>query len=1555
MPQRADHYGQARTPPPSRTLFPSPTLIDEQGFQFAPAQSSSSVYDDPEELEYLREWRDEDAGFLAGSDGPEPFENSISSSPTPSPVAQHSSLPRASSLSHAAKTLCKPHESPDFVHRPPPRTDFSHDQLPESSTFAAQSHAFSGLSRGAGVDLASKPALAVIAPRPIRPMPMPLPAPVPFRPTARPATASQSQMSFQSTRRDTTMRADSGEDTAFRRTRGTDFQAAPVSRRQQLFNEAQAEEAHFWQDIPYDEVSASNDSGAKQDFSARSDARSALPSQGQPLVQYYDDLVPPDPISGPALVPVIPQAGNTRRTGDQLKPVNQLPSMFRSIWRFGVFNAVQSICFDSIYKSDENVVVSAPTGAGKTVLFELALIRLFTTSFADHSKALYVAPTRSLCAERASDWKKKFEAVLGWKVAELTGDSEIGSTIWREVAGARIIVTTPEKWDALTRRWHDHNRILSELQLFCVDEVHSVGTDVRGAVLEVVVSRMKTLGTFTRFVAVSATVPNIKDVALWLSNPSDGEPAKVFEFGEEFRPCPLQKIVYGYNKSSNDFAFAKNLNLELFSLVKKHSKGNPVLVFCSTRKGCLEAAEHLVKDFRASLDSAKHGQALAWPKPHRASYTINDKRLAALVENGVSIHHAGMEQSDRKLVEKLFIEGKISVICSTSTLAVGVNLPARMVIIRGTKGYSDGRMAEYADMDILQMLGRAGRPQFDRIGIACIMTEKENQRRFENLVNAQKKLESWFVMFRAPETMKKGESYASRFFSLHKNLTEHINSEITLRTITNVDSALHWLRSTFLYVRISRNSPYYAIANSGNTPPDTRLEEICVTSVKQLVDEGIVHTTEDGSLAPNEFGEIMSRFYISHPTFVALKAMPPGATMRTFLESLANAQEFSSFRLRQGEKAASVLAKANKMTRFPVEKVATTADRIMILIQLVLEGISGQEIKTDTVNPLLDANAIWSSAVRIAKGMFDLAVLQKDGSARVAMELLRSLNGRCWDNSSFVLRQLKGIGEKSYKALVEAGIRSFADVAAAPPDRLELILNRKPPYGSRLAEQARMFPQFKVGISIEHEDVRDEGVQIETQVSIELVKTKPPPITKKGVLNLHASVLVLTNDGHFIEFRRCPLAAIAKGSIKPFPVSVILVKPSQRIVVSVSCDLLAGSEVRAEVKPDSRASDFPIPVSQECENDTRRHADEPRRRDDGKYDCNHTCVDKTKCKHLCCREGLDKPPRRSAASKKRKVRSNSVDVDAAAAKPPSRHIPMKQSDGLSLTQDSTGKIGTRTKLREPSKSFEDEEIDELDEDDDDNAQYDLPDPDDFASGNNISRKTFGIFTKKTRGSRKHPVVAPFSRPLASIPEPTTFDDSPTLQDALVLPLVTPAPKKPTVAPFSGIAKLAMKRNDKLSLDMFESDSEDTGSNEQVSSADAGKIWEVDPTTLILSAKPVDSALSQSATSQAGKDPHTKVQAFGNAASRANAVAQTSIISPSTCNAHPGSFKSTGGEALGEIRSMTEARSKQNDEEELAETETRSGRKSDEQDNASESESEDDVFEAWLKKHVVITD
>jgi ATP-dependent DNA helicase HFM1/MER3 len=241
--------------------------------------------------------------------------------------------------------------------------------------------------------------------------------------------------------------------------------------------------------------------------------------------------------------------------GIVLVSVNDIPENYRSLFPFPLFNAIQSKSFHAVYNSNDNIVLSAPTGSGKTVIMELAICRLLNNLKDERFKVVYQAPTKSLCAERFRDWHSKFSA-LNLTCSELTGDTDHMQL--RAVQSSQIIITTPEKWDSMTRKWKDHGKLMQLVKLFLIDEVHIL-KETRGAILEAVVSRMKNIGSNVRFVTLSATVPNSEDIATWLGKDATNQhvPAHREHFGEEFRPVTLKKVVYGYQCNLNDFAFDK--------------------------------------------------------------------------------------------------------------------------------------------------------------------------------------------------------------------------------------------------------------------------------------------------------------------------------------------------------------------------------------------------------------------------------------------------------------------------------------------------------------------------------------------------------------------------------------------------------------------------------------------------------------------------------------------------------------------------------------------------------------------------------------------------------------------------------------------------------------------------------------------------------------------------------------------------------------------------------------------------------------------------------------
>ncbi|KAF2468631.1 uncharacterized protein BDR25DRAFT_394820 [Lindgomyces ingoldianus] len=1011
--------------------------------------------------------------------------------------------------------------------------------------------------------------------------------------------------------------------------------------------------------------------------------------------------------------------------GIPLIPRSELPDRLRTVFPFDFFNAVQSKCFKNVYKSDDNFVLSSPTGSGKTAILELAICRAISTNATGQYKIVYQAPTKALCSERQRDWQKKFNP-LGLQCAELTGDSDNANL--RAVQSANIIVTTPEKWDSITRKWKDHEKLMQLIRLFLIDEVHILNED-RGATLETVVSRMKTIGTDVRFVALSATVPNFEDVATWLGKNSQEpfEPANNERFGEEFRPVKLKKHVCGYQSSGNEFVFEKFLDGKLPEVITKYSERKPMMVFCVTRNSTVSTAKMLANWWISRSSQDRH-----WKKPSKALH-FRDSELRNCVASGVAFHHAGLEPNDRQGVEEGFLKGDINVICCTSTLAVGVNLPCHFVIIKNTMSYTNTGLKEYADLEVMQMLGRAGRPQFDNSAIAVIMTRQQKVRRYELMVTGQDILES----------------------CLHLNLVDHLNAEVGLRTIRDLTSAKKWLAGTFLYVRLKQNPNYYKLegARSGQDV-DEQLDDICSRDITLLQDTSLV--TKDQHFKCTEFGDAMARYYVQFDTMRAFLGLEPktkiSEMVRKFiplspkraLSAIAQAAEFKEIRFRAGEKPFYKSLNQSPSIRFPIPvNLDAPAQKVSLILQSVLGGAdmsfeNGAKIRSQYT---MEMSLIFKHVHRLIRCIIDCQICLGDSVAvRNALMLERSLSGRAWDDSPLQLKQIEQIGVVAVRKLVNAGIRSIEELENTEPHRIEMILGKNPPFGMKLLDRLKPFPKLRVSVHVQPTSISrtPDGVKILVKAEIGFLNENPPSNFQQKPI--YVCLLAETSDERLIHFARISGFKLGKGQDLTFLAH--LTGPDQYINCYVMCDGLAGTMRGATVKPNIPASRFTRPrphdtasLSSGPERPTsnmsrrrietmigsRRSSDgsdefgldgiddddlvkasfgdldfdhienyanpnhaltrknttnntstkgkgksleksveedeyEPKQLENGKWACNHKCKDKKSCKHYCCKEGTDKPPKKPV---KKVLATNGTSSQA---------VPKKKVDKVDKTQ-----------------------------------------------------------------------------------------------------------------------------------------------------------------------------------------------------------------------------------------------------------------------------------------------
>ncbi|KAG2620442.1 hypothetical protein PVAP13_3NG107600 [Panicum virgatum] len=400
-----------------------------------------------------------------------------------------------------------------------------------------------------------------------------------------------------------------------------------------------------------------------------------------------------------------------------------------------------------------NLVYCASTSAGKSFVAEVLMLRRILSS---GNMAILVLPYVSICAEKAQHLEQLLEP-LGRHVRSFYGNQG-GGSLPKDTA---VAVCTIEKANSLVNKLLEDGR-LSELGVIVIDELHMVGDQHRGYLLELMLTKLRyaagegnsesssgeTSGSSSgkmathglQIIGMSATMPNVAAVADWLQ-------AALYQ--TDFRPVPLEEFI----KVGNQI-FDKDMNVvrvlpkvaDLGGKDPDHIvemcnevvlQGHSVLLFCSSRKGCESTARHVAKFLKVnsvgpSDVSSEFSDAASAIEALRRCPSGLDPVLEETLPFGVAYHHAGLTVEEREIVESCYRKGLVRVLTATSTLAAGVNLPARRVIFRQPKigrDFIDGTRYR-------QMAGRAGRTGIDTKGESILVCRPEEVKRITGIIRS---------------------------------------------------------------------------------------------------------------------------------------------------------------------------------------------------------------------------------------------------------------------------------------------------------------------------------------------------------------------------------------------------------------------------------------------------------------------------------------------------------------------------------------------------------------------------------------------------------------------------------------------------------------------------------------------------------------------------------------------------------------------------------------------------------------------------------------------------
>jgi helicase len=679
----------------------------------------------------------------------------------------------------------------------------------------------------------------------------------------------------------------------------------------------------------------------------------------------------------------------------------------------------------------KNLLVTTPTASGKTLIAMMAAIKTIEKGL----KVIYLTPLRALATEKYHDFLALENIdITGIKTRVKVSSSDYNSS-GKEVEDADVVILTNEKMDSLMRHGAEW---ISDVGLFVADEVHLIGEQERGPTLEMILTNIRQLYPESQILALSATVANSDDIANWLG-------CELIK--SNWRPTKLIEGVYeDGNIRMNDGSRFKILtsvgvtSAAIDIAIDSLKNAGQALIFADTRKRAFSLASKAAEAVYKSLDKSAQQRAfdLSSQILSKGDDTELTRNLSHLVSKGVGFHHAGLGPSSRAIVEESFKKGIIKLLTATPTLAAGVNLPARRIILASILRYD----AEYginipiSVLEYKQLSGRAGRPQYDTFGEAILVAESG--------VNAEDLYDQYILGHPEPLRSQLMNDRAIRV---------HLLSAIARVPGIKKNEIYHLFESTLFARNYQKNTVVFKVD----------------AALNYLEEEYLIKGRNDRYIA-TDFGRKATLLYIDPLTAVqfrkALGSFDRSATRRNngnnkshtlgFLHIITTSADFYpklSLRKKDFEELSLLIQCHSNELFYPITEY--DCSRSLLALNEWIDESSDRMISNKVGVEPGDMHRMVENGGWLTYSLYEVAKLLKREDLLTEIHNLRSRIKYGVREELIPIVALEGIGRVRARALYDAGLTDIRKLAKVSGSKLAAISKIGPTVAAKLKEQLK--------------------------------------------------------------------------------------------------------------------------------------------------------------------------------------------------------------------------------------------------------------------------------------------------------------------------------------------------------------------------------------------------------------------------------------------------------------------------------------------------------------------